>query len=432
MEQRTPVCKVTGFAISCGFCLLFLFILLLYSGKENYSPFKQAPYAMKANRLGVLEQNKLDQLQRNCKALFEGDRHAVMQAKKAMETPKKALTPDFYKTALSDCTAFKNKRKYILSASPEEKKFPLAFSILVYKDIEQVERLLRAVYRPHNFYCIHVDSKSPKDFYEAVVLLSECLENVFMAPRRVDVRWAEFSVLEPEILCMRELLKKKNWKYFLNLVGQEFPLKTNKELVKILQTYNNSNDIDGNIKSRNLDRTEYVWSGFYRTNVKKSPPRWKIKLAKGSVHIAATRGYVDYVINSEIGKYFLEWVKDTGTPDETFFATLNINPHLKVPGAFTGDIEKKPFLTRYKLWLYGEDAKYCGGKVVRAICVFGVTDLPKLLSRKELFANKFHLTFEPLAYDCMEELYFNRTANEDHFPIDVDYYSSLPFVKQHI
>ena len=40
--------------------------------------------------------------------------------------------------------------------SQEAANFPLAFSILMYKDVFQVERLLRAIYMPQNYYCIHV------------------------------------------------------------------------------------------------------------------------------------------------------------------------------------------------------------------------------------------------------------------------------------
>ena len=35
------------------------------------------------------------------------------------------------------------------------------------------------------------------------------------------------------------------WRYFINLTGQEFPLKTNKELVRILSHYHGANDIAG-------------------------------------------------------------------------------------------------------------------------------------------------------------------------------------------
>ena len=44
---------------------------------------------------------------------------------------------------------------------------------------------------------------------------------------------------------MRDLWAYTNWKYFINLTGQEFPLKTNLELVKILQAMQWANVVDG-------------------------------------------------------------------------------------------------------------------------------------------------------------------------------------------
>ena len=38
------------------------------------------------------------------------------------------------------------------------------------------------------------------------------------------------------------------WKYFINLSGQMFPLHTNAELVQILKLYNGANDIEGTYK----------------------------------------------------------------------------------------------------------------------------------------------------------------------------------------
>ena len=48
---------------------------------------------------------------------------------------------------------------FLSEASPEEEAFPIAFSLMTYCDAEQVYRLLRAIYRPSNLYCIHVDKK---------------------------------------------------------------------------------------------------------------------------------------------------------------------------------------------------------------------------------------------------------------------------------
>ena len=135
-----------------------------------------------------------------------------------------------------ECSTYKKQREYITEPiSPEEASFPIAFSILMYKDAGQVERLLRAIYRPQNTYCIHVDKKSPASVYDAIHSVANCFPNVLMAHTRVDVVWGEFTVLEPEIKCMETLWKYKSWRYFINLTGQEFPLKTNLQLVKILK-----------------------------------------------------------------------------------------------------------------------------------------------------------------------------------------------------
>lgn len=109
-------------------------------------------------------------------------------------------------------------------------------------------RMLRLIYRRHNLYCIHVDEKSPRAMHLAVKAISGCLDNVFVAKRAVDIHWGEFSLLEAELVCLHQLFQEhKKWKYYINLMGREFPLKTNRELVKILQAYNGANDIDGTL-----------------------------------------------------------------------------------------------------------------------------------------------------------------------------------------
>ena len=46
----------------------------------------------------------------------------------------------------------------------------------------------------------------------------------------------------------------------------------------------------------------------------------------------------------------------------------------------------------------------------------GVEDLQLIVKSSALFVNKFHLDFEPLALDCMEEWFTNQTAKFYHKP----------------
>ena len=55
-----------------------------------------------------------------------------------------------------------------------------------------------------------------------------------------------YSILEPELECMKELYEwDDKWKYFINLSGMEFPLVTNGDLVRILKIYDGANEMEG-------------------------------------------------------------------------------------------------------------------------------------------------------------------------------------------
>jgi len=187
----------------------------------------------------------------NCTALFNGDETEVTKAGKFQRTNKQKInTPASYVQQTSNCTRFIARRRYAMwPVNREEEDFPIAFSILMFKDVEQFERLLRAIYRPQNLYCIHVDNKSPSEVHVAVNAIARCFGNVFVVHPSIDVHWGYFSVLEPELICMKKLLRRsKKWKYFINLTGQEFPLKTNWLIVQILKAFNGSNNMEGTVK----------------------------------------------------------------------------------------------------------------------------------------------------------------------------------------
>ena len=55
---------------------------------------------------------------------------------------------------------------------------------------------------------------------------------------------------------MKDMLKVgANWRYYINLTGSAFPLKTNAELVEIFKLYNGTNDIE---MLRQINNWRYV------------------------------------------------------------------------------------------------------------------------------------------------------------------------------
>lgn len=127
------------------------------------------------------------------------------------------------------------------------------------------------------------------------------------------------------------------------MANSELPLRTNSELVEIFEIYRGFNDIEGRWKSRRPKRTDYVWlpingtkkthvQQLRKTNVKKSPPPGHLEIVKGSAYGAFSRGFVEFILKDPLAREFLNWSRDTFSPDEHYWATLNYNPHLNAPG----------------------------------------------------------------------------------------------------
>lgn len=332
-----------------------------------------------------------------------------------------------------DCNKLKS-LGYISTISEEEKEFPLAFNLIVHENSEQVERQLRALWRPNNIFCIHVDKSSSKVFHDAINGISSCFENVHVVYPSIDVVYAGFTRLLADIKCMEILLERKsNWKYLINTAGTAFPLLTNLEMTKVLRVYNGANDIEGlfdrPIKSRFEEEFVEVYKGtkseVKKTGKKNPPPPDGIQIVRGSAYGVFSRKFVDFVIHNEKASHLLDWSKKTYSPDEHYWATLNhlyANPHLNTPGGYKGIPHKKPWLAVFAGW--GGEYE-CKGKWQRGVCVFSVSDLAVITKKKHFFVNKFEVDYDSYALDCFEAWLKAKVFCQPDF--DLEYYQSLPF-----
>jgi hypothetical protein len=93
----------------------------------------------------------------------------------------------------------------------------------------------------------------------------------------------------------------------------------------------------------------------------------------------------------------------------------------------------KPFFLRFVIWGNKGDGN-CHGYYVRNVCVLGVEDLYRAYNGMDLFVNKFHLGYEHLALDCLEEVLYELTWKEfvDDIHIDASYYKHLHYVKMQL
>ena len=306
-----------------------------------------------------------------------------------------------------DCTHVLRTRFLHPPVSREEKQLPIAFGFTIHRGARLFERILRAIYMPNNVFCIHIDKKSSAVFRKAIEAIIRCLPNVFIAANSVDVTWGHISVVQAQFSCMEELLKSPSvkWKYYISLVGQDFPLYDNKQIVQALQGLNNTNSIQSSpVPKNNLDRTKFAHilkdREVYKTKMPKVLPPNNILIYKGSTHIIAIREFVEFVLHNQIGKDFYEFLKDTYVPDETIYSSLQRHPG--VPGGITGN--QPTWIPRALYWISKETRGICRGKWVRQLCWISLKDLRWALGedkKDKLFVHKIPFNFSEELIECI-------------------------------
>ncbi|XP_029960251.1 beta-1,3-galactosyl-O-glycosyl-glycoprotein beta-1,6-N-acetylglucosaminyltransferase [Salarias fasciatus] len=371
----------------------------------------------------------------NCTAILEGDREAVAQAKLLTITKDFNLhyqiPDDHYIKAAQDCRKFKLSGKYqTFPLSKEEEDFPLAYSIVVHHKVQNFERLLRAIYTPQNIYCVHVDKKSQASVLSAIEAIASCFPNVFLVSHAETVVYSAWSRVQADLNCMADLYNASTkWKYFINLCGQDFPLKTNLQMVRTLRSLKGGNSLESEkLPDAKKWRVTFVYKivgeKLQKTSKKKTPPPFNLPILSGNAYIVVSRGFVRSVLEDSRIQVLIEWAKDTFSPDEFLWATIQRIPG--VPGSKwlnpkhdMSDLNAVSRLVKWRLHEGQQDsleAAYpkCEGNHIRDICVYGAGDLHWLVQQHHFFANKFDAYNDPIPVYCLEKYLRQQALAEPH------------------
>ncbi|XP_075945243.1 beta-1,3-galactosyl-O-glycosyl-glycoprotein beta-1,6-N-acetylglucosaminyltransferase 3-like [Anarhichas minor] len=357
-----------------------------------------------------------------CLAIISGDIEGKKDELKGLLASRRRqtlLSEDFYRNVTKDCPSYIENRGFITAPlSEEENDFPIAYSMVIHDKIEMFERLLRAVYAPQNIYCVHVDQKASEEFQKAVETIISCFPNVFIASRLESVVYASWSRVQADLNRMKDLLNSQvQWRYLLNTCGTDFPIKTNGEMIQAMKALNGRNSIQTEVTN---DYKKNRWLYHYnvnneviRTGVKKSPPPISSPMFTGNAYFVVTRDFVKHLMQDREVQQLLEWERDTYSPDEHLWATLQRMPSVpgSVPANIKYDVSDMQALARVVKWSYlagdvknGAPYYPCTGVYRRAVCVYGAGDIPWLLRQYQLFANKFDPEVDDIAIRCIESV----------------------------
>ena len=228
----------------------------------------------------------------------------------------------------------------------------LGAGIIPYLQSTFLFRLLRYIYRKHNIYCIHIDKKASAEIFKSFKHIKRCFDNIILIEDRVDVIYSSIRQIEAEMSCVEAVKNSQvKWKYYINLTGQEFMLRTNLELVLYLRLMNNTNDIESYKVPRNMvhrfkQRAVLLANKGIVSKYHNPPFEKKIEFRKGSAYGMFTREFIIFVLNHSVVKEFVVWLGDTYAPEETIWATINTMP--EAPRGGGGDRGQMT----YHYWLY--------------------------------------------------------------------------------
>ena len=112
-----------------------------------------------------------------------------------------------------------------------------AYLIMAHTQPELLKMLLKKLDDERNDIYLHIDSKAkdyPLDEVAAVLQKANC---VFT--ERTDVKWGSYSQIHCEMVLLKEATKTEHAYYHL-LSGMDLPIKSQDEIHKFFETYNES------------------------------------------------------------------------------------------------------------------------------------------------------------------------------------------------
>lgn len=208
----------------------------------------------------------------------------------------------------------------------------IAYLVLVHRLPEQFKRLFKAIYEPSNFYLIHIDKKANQEIGAEVKDFLKEYPNVHIL-KSEKVVWGGYSMVQAELDGMNYLLNMSvEWDYFINLSGQDYPLKSQTIIKEFLSKNNGKSYIKVADQEKSRPETmNRIENYFEELEDKISDESHKRGFMKdvipyiGGQWMILTRTCCEFICNSTEVKKFETYYFNTLIADESFFQTVLMN-----------------------------------------------------------------------------------------------------------
>jgi hypothetical protein len=265
--------------------------------------------------------------------------------------------------------------------TPQKPTVKIAYLVMVHRLSKQFRRLFRAIYHPDNIYLINIDKKADRLTKQQIWSFLNKFPGIHILENQTVV-WGGYSMVQAELSGMQYLLKlEQKWDYFINLSGQDYPLKSQHIISNFLAANRGTSFLKfaDQVQTRpeTLNRIENYFSeedGAISDETHKREYMKGITPYIGGQWMILTRECCSFLChNKEVDK-FMDYYKNTLIPDESFFQTVLMNSSFK--GTLVNDD------LRAIIWVPDGDIKLRPKTFTKA-------DLSFLKEGSNLFARKF-------------------------------------------
>jgi hypothetical protein len=257
----------------------------------------------------------------------------------------------------------------------------IGYFILVHRYPEQFKRLFQSIYLPGNSYVVHIDKSSGGELARDLTRFLKPYQGVKVLPAR-NMLWGGYSLVDAELRGMDTLLKMDPaWTHYINLSGQDFPLKSQGYIRDFLSAHPGQQFIRAvcqrSERPDTLNRINHYFlellGRIFCTRIaRKFLPQASPYI--GTQWKAVTRSFCEFVCNDTRVARYRRFYRRSFIADEAFFQTVIMN-HGDHGQVMNDDL-------RMIDWVPDGDIKLRPRN-------FGSADIAALKRSPDLFARKF-------------------------------------------
>jgi hypothetical protein len=280
----------------------------------------------------------------------------------------------------------------------------IAYFILVHRYPAQFKRLFKSIYAPGNSYVVHIDKSSGLDLANDIAAFLAPYQGVAILEPK-DALWGGYSLVDAELRGMDQLLKMDGrWTHYINLSGQDFPLKS-QSYIRQFFLANPGKQFIRAVDQRKerpatLNRISHMFTEAFGkiTETHVAQPFLKGHTPYiGTQWKAVTRSFCEFVCHDPRTERFKVFYRTSFIADEGFFQTvmMNCGDH----GIVVNDD------LRMIDWVPDGDIKLRPRN-------YDVRDIGALKASRDLFARKFDAEEDTAVLSLLERHLTSTSAND--------------------